>query len=113
MDRILQSLKERFKLVDSLLQSLDAPLVSPIRGLGSRLWGPPSAAQLNDAAENRRAANRAPAWIAGTRHIENLRLPPSRKPREGRRKQDPTSGTGRTGLVSKATCRPRGRSHRA
>jgi hypothetical protein len=44
MDRILERLKERFQLVDSLLQSLDAPLVARIRGLGSRIRGPPSAA---------------------------------------------------------------------
>jgi len=71
MDRILRRLKERCKLVDSLLQSLDAPLVAHIRGLGSRIRGPPSAAQLNDTAR-----------IA-------------------------TRRTGRTGLVSKTTRRPR------
>ena len=106
MDRVLQPLKERFKAVDSLLQSVHAPLVARSSRLGSRVRGPPAATQLNDTAEDRHATNRAPAWIAGTRHSKNLPLPPSRKPPEGRRKQDPTSGTGRTGLPAKTTRQP-------
>jgi hypothetical protein len=105
MDRVLQTLQERFKLVDSLLQGFDTPLM-PRKGLASRVRGPPSATQLNDTAKDRDATNRAPAWIAGARHSRNLPLPPSQEPREGRRKQDPTSGTDRTGLVTKTTRQP-------
>jgi hypothetical protein len=35
MDRVLQPLQERFKLVDSLLQGFDAPLVRRNMGLGT------------------------------------------------------------------------------
>ena len=54
MDRVLQPLQERFKLVDSLLQGFDAPLVPRIRRLGSRVRGPPSATQLNDTGQGSR-----------------------------------------------------------
>jgi len=100
MDRVLQPLMQRFKLVDSLLQGFDAPLVPRSRRLGSRVRGPPTASQLNDAAEDRHATHRPPAWIAGTRHCRNLPPPLSRKPREGRRKQDPRRGS-LPSLVSK------------
>ena len=73
MDRVLQPFQERFKPVGSLLQSVDAPLVSRSSRLGSRVRGPSSATQLNDTAEDRHATNRAPAWIAGTRHVETSR----------------------------------------
>jgi hypothetical protein len=46
MDRVLQPLEERLKLVDSPLQGFDAPLVPCIRCLGSRI--PPAATQLDD-----------------------------------------------------------------
>ena len=59
MDRVLQPLEERFKLVGSPLQGLDAPLVPRIRRLGSRVRGPPAATQLNNASEDRQT--RAPA----------------------------------------------------
>src|SRR5215218_3235484 len=106
VDRVLEPLEERFQLVDPLLQDFDTPLLP--RRLGRRVGGPPGATHLNHAAENRRPAHRAPTWIAGTRHG---RGPPtasfSWKPRERRRKQDPTSGAGRTGrLVSKTTRQP-------
>ena len=58
---------ERFKLVDSSLKGLDAPLVPRIRRLGSFVRGPP-AAQLNNASEDRQTPHRPPTWIAGTRH---------------------------------------------
>jgi hypothetical protein len=74
MDRVLQPLQQRFKLVDSLLKGFDTPLVSR-RGLGSRIRGPPAATQLNHTAENRHATHRPPTWIAGTRHGRNLPLP--------------------------------------
>jgi hypothetical protein len=106
MDRVLQPLQERFKLVDSLLQGFDAPLVRRNMGLGTQIRCPPSSTQLSDTPKDRDATNRAPAWIAGTRHSRNLPLPPSQEPREGRRKQDPTSGTDRTGLVTKTTRPP-------
>ena len=104
MDRVLQPLQQRFKLVDSLLKGFDTPLVS--RSLKTRIRGPPAAPQLNHTAEDRHATHRPPTWIAGTRHGRNLPLPLSRNPPEGRRKQDPTSGTGRTGLVTKITRQP-------
>ncbi len=85
MDRVLQPLEERLKLLDSPLQRCDAPLVPRIRRLGSRVRSPPAATQLNDPGEDRNSTHRPPAWIAGTRHGANLRLPLSRKPREGRR----------------------------
>src|ERR671914_366536 len=93
MDRVLEPLEERFKLVDPLLQNFDAPLMPRSSCLGGRVRGPPAATQLDDAAEDRRATPRATTWIAGTRHGGK---PPtasfSWKPRERRRKQDPTSG---------------------
>jgi hypothetical protein len=106
MDRVLQPLQERLKLVDSLLQGFDAPLVRRNMGLGTQIRCPPSSTQLNDTPKDRDATNWAPAGIAGTRHSRNLPLPPSQEPREGRRKQDPTSGTERTGLVTKTTRPP-------
>ena len=51
---------------------------------GSRVLRPPAATQLNDTAEDRNSTHRATAWIAGTRHGRNLRLPRSLQPREGR-----------------------------
>src|SRR5918999_3136809 len=108
MDRVLEPLEERFKLVDPLLQNFDAPLMPRSSCLGGRVRGPPAATQLDDAAEDRHATPRATTWIAGTRHGGK---PPtasfSCKPRERRRKQDPTSGAGRTGrLASKTTRQP-------
>ena len=106
MDRVLQPLQERLKLVDSLLQGLDAPLVGRNMCLGTQIRCPPSSTQLNDTPKDRDATNRVPAWIAGTRHSRNLPLPPFQEPREGRRKQDPTNGRDRTGLVTKTTRPP-------
>jgi hypothetical protein len=59
MDRVLEPLQERFKLVDSTLQGCDTPLM-PRRSLGSRVRSPPYATQLNDPAKDRDATNRAP-----------------------------------------------------
>jgi hypothetical protein len=104
MDGVLESLEQRFKLVDPLLQDFNALLMSLSRRSGGHVRGPTAASQLNDTAENRHATQRPPAWISATRHGRNLLLPLCRTPREGRRKQDPTSGTGRIGrLVPKTT----------
>jgi hypothetical protein len=75
MDRVLEPLEERFKLVDPLLQNFDAPLMPRSSCLGGRVRGPPAATQLDDAAEDRRATPRATTWIAGTRHGGTLPLP--------------------------------------
>ena len=108
MDRVLQPLEERLKLVDSSLQGLDAPLVPRIRRPGSRVRSPPAATQLNNASEDRQTPHRPPTWIAGTRDGPTLRLPLSRKPREGRRSKTQRAVTGRAGLISK-TRQPRAR----
>jgi hypothetical protein len=95
MDGVLEPLEEGFELVDSVLQDFNAPLMPLSRRLGGRARGPPAAAELDDAAEDRRATPRGPTLIAGTRH---RRKPPTAsfwKPRERRRKQDPTSGVER------------------
>src|SRR5215218_10851234 len=75
MDRVLEPLEERFKLVDPLLQNFDAPLMPRSSCLGGRVRGPPAATQLDDAAEDRRATPRATTGIAGTRHGGTLPLP--------------------------------------
>jgi hypothetical protein len=95
MDGVLEPLEEGFELVDSVLQDFNAPLMPLSRRRGGRARGPPAAAELDDAAEDRRATPRGPTRIAGARH---RRKPPTAsfwKPRERRRKQDPTSGVER------------------
>jgi hypothetical protein len=108
MDGVLEPLEERFKLVNPLLQDFNAPRMPRSRRLGGRARRPPAATQLDDTAEDCRATPPGPPWIAGTRRP---RKPPtasfSWKPRERRRKQDPTSGAGRTGrLATKTTRQP-------
>jgi hypothetical protein len=56
MDRVLQPLQERFKLVDSLLQGFDTPLV-PRKGLRNRVRGPPSATQFGNPFANTGGSN--------------------------------------------------------
>jgi hypothetical protein len=66
MDRVLQTLEQRLKLVNSPLQGFDAPLLRCVGRLGSRVRGPPTASQLNNAFEPPQRPRRPPAWIAGT-----------------------------------------------
>jgi hypothetical protein len=55
MDSVLQALDEGFKLVDSVLQDFNAPLMPCSRRLGGRARGPPAAGHLDDTAEDPRA----------------------------------------------------------
>jgi hypothetical protein len=74
--------------------------------LGSGGRSAAAATQLDNTAEDRHATQRATAWLAGTRHGLNPLTASFSVAARGEEEANPTSGTGRTGRVSKTTRQP-------